>query len=112
MGSLGEPIEELAIGAVRVIVRYGCVRRDQYELLASQPFPAELEDRLAALGTRRGSPTLYTVDVEGVHQLTVAPARGRLVIMPRLRVERAAQRAAAVAVAELVAAALTDAARG
>lgn len=106
MSSLGEPIEEFAIGAVRVLVRHGCVRRDQYELLTAQPLPAELSERLAALGKRRGTPILYTVDVEGVHQLTVAPARGRLVIMPRLTVDRAAQRASAVAVAELIAAML------
>ncbi len=90
------------MGPVRVIVRYGCVRRDQYELLCERPFPDSLKARLSSLGVLRGSPILYTVDVEGTHQLTVAPRRGRMVIMPRLTVERPAQRHSALAVARIL----------
>lgn len=111
MPSFGDPMEELLVGPVRVIVRYSCVRRDQYDLLTPQPFPAPLNDKLAALGVRRGTDVLYTIDVAGVHQLTVAPERGRLVIMPRLSTPRDAQRAAAIAVAELIAESLSAAGR-
>jgi hypothetical protein len=103
MSSFGDQIDEFQVGPVRVIVRYSCVRRDQYELLAQTEFPAELQARLAAHGTLRGTPVLYTVDVTGTHQLTVAPRRGRLVIMPRLTVERPQQRESALAVANLIA---------
>lgn len=111
MPSFGDPMEELAVGPVRVIIRYSCVRRDQYDLLTSQPFPSALNDKLAALGVRRGNDVLYTVDVPGVHQLTVAPERGRLVIMPRLSTPRDSQRAAAIAVAELISEALSASGR-
>lgn len=100
MSLLAPPIEELWIGPVRVVVRYGCVRRDQYELLTTEPFPASLRQHLEPLGVIRGSAVLYTVDVANTHQLTVAPARGRMVIMPRLSVERAQQRQSALAIAE------------
>jgi hypothetical protein len=109
MPSFGEQIDEFTVGTVRVLVRYGCTRRDQYELRNEQPFPDALRERLAVRGVVRGTSALFTVDVAGVHQLTVAPASGRLVIMPRLSTGRAAQRAAAVEVAELVAQTLAEA---
>ena len=37
------------------------------------------------------------------HQITVAPERGRMVIMPRLSVERAEQRHSVLAIADLLA---------
>lgn len=90
------------VGPVRVVVRYGCVRRDQYEILTPAPFPRSLKNRLAELGVVRGSPVLFTVDVPATHQLTVAPERGRMVIMPRLSVEREQQRQSALAVVQIL----------
>jgi hypothetical protein len=109
MATSGEQIEEFSVGCLRVVVRYGCVRRDQYEILAPRPFPDSLRLRLGELGTLRGTPVLYTVDVAGTHQLTVAAARGRIVIMPRLSTERPAQRTSALAVARLADAELATA---
>lgn len=105
MSAFGDLVDEYVIGAVRVYVRYGCVRRDQYEL-RSAPLPPQLRDELAQNGTVRGSEVLYVVDVEGVHQITVAPARGRVLVMPRLSRERAEQRRAADGVAAIVDASL------
>ncbi len=102
MSNLPPPLAELVVGCVRVLVRYGCVRRDQYELLAPGTLPAALRQRLAIDGTLRGTDALYTVDVPARHQITVAPLRGRIVVMPRLMVDRTEQRQQALALAELV----------
>jgi hypothetical protein len=42
------------------------------------------------------------IDVPGTHQITVAPERGRVVIMPRMMLERPQQRAAAMEVAGVI----------
>lgn len=102
LSNLSPPLAELMVGCVRVLVRYGCVRRDQYELLTPHALPAALRQQLAHQGTLRGSDVLYTVDVPARHQITVAPAKGRIVVMPRLQLERAAQRQHALALAALV----------
>ncbi len=103
MSTLSTPIEEFQVGPIHVVVRYGCVRRDQYELLSQSAFPRTLKPRLAELGQVRGSDVLYTVDVPATHQITVAPECGRMVIMPRLSVERASQRHSVLVIAELLA---------
>lgn len=78
-----------------------------YELSAPPPLPSSLRASLGSLGSLRGTDVLYVVDVPGTHQITVSPATGRIVIMPRLTTERGAQRASALSVAELVAAHIT-----
>ena len=103
MSRLPPPIEEFQVGPIQVVVRYGCVRRDQYELLTQSAFPRTLKPKLAELGQVRGTDVLYTVDVPATHQITVAPERGRMVIMPRLSVERAEQRRSVLAIADLLA---------
>lgn len=103
MSTLPTPIAELQVGPIQVVVRYGCVRRDQYELLTQSAFPRTLKPKLAELGQVRGTDVLYTVDVPATHQITVAPERGRMVIMPRLSVERAEQRRSVLAIADLLA---------
>lgn len=99
----GELIGELAIGPVRVIVRYSCARRDLYELSAPAPLPGALRDRMAALGALKGTEALYVVDMPGSQQITVSPRSGRVVIMPRLLRTRDEQREAALQIAELMA---------
>ena len=102
MSTLPTPIAEFQVGPIQVVVRYGCVRRDQYELLTQSAFPRTLKPKLAELGQVRGTDVLYTVDVPATHQITVAPERGRMVIMPRLSVERAEQRRSVLAFADLL----------
>lgn len=103
MSTLPTPIAEFQVGPIQVVVRYGCMRRDQYELLTQSAFPRTLKPKLAELGQVRGTDVLYTVDVPATHQITVAPERGRMVIMPRLSVERAEQRRSVLAIADLLA---------
>ena len=103
MSTLPTPIAEFQVGPIQAVVRYGCVRRDQYELLTQSAFPRTLKPKLAELGQVRGTDVLYTVDVPATHQITVAPERGRMVIMPRLSVERAEQRRSVLAIADLLA---------
>jgi len=103
LSTLPTPIAEFQVGPIQVVVRYGCVRRDQYELLTQSAFPRTLKPKLAELGQVRGTDVLYTVDVPATHQITVAPERGRMVIMPRLSVERAEQRRSVLAIADLLA---------
>jgi hypothetical protein len=98
----GDLIDSYAVGAVRVVVRYGCAQRDQYELRVEGALPAALKESLARSGQLRGSDILYVIEVEGVHQITVAPAQGRIVVMPRLARDRASQRRAADDLATLV----------
>lgn len=102
MSAFGEPVDSFEVGPVRVTVRYGCVRRDQYELVYGAPLPEALRERLAAHGALRGSAALYVVDVPERCQITVAAQQGRVVIMPRLSLDRPAQRTAALEVAELM----------
>src|SRR5688572_9298816 len=42
----GDRIDELTVGAVRVVVRYSCVRRDMYELSAPAPLPPSLRVKM------------------------------------------------------------------
>src|SRR5690349_14340972 len=103
MQKYGDPVDELSVGPVRVVVRYSCARRDMYELKAPAPLPGALRASLTELGALRGTDVLYVVDVAQTHQITVAPATGRIVIMPRLTAPRDKQRASALEVASLVA---------
>ncbi|APR80003.1 Hypothetical protein A7982_05350 [Minicystis rosea] len=100
--SFGEVLERLSVGMVSVTRRYGCVRRDQYELTAPRPFPAALRDRLAARGSIKGSAALYVLDVQEAFQLTVAPLSARALLMPRLSTEPPFQRSAALEMAALL----------
>ncbi|MFT3765199.1 MAG: hypothetical protein QM820_06740 [Minicystis sp.] len=100
--SYGEVLEQISVGVVSVTRRYGCIRRDQYELTAPRPFPAALRERLAARGTIKGSPALYVLDIPEAFQLTVAPAAARAVLMPRLSTDPPFQRTAALEVAMLL----------
>lgn len=85
---------------MQVRVSHSCVRRDVYELLVTPPISGAALDWLRERGvTKVDSPALLIVDVAGVHQLTVAPALGKVVAMPKLATERPAQREAAIAVA-------------
>lgn len=100
--SHGEVLERFHVGAVAVTRRYGCIRRDQYELTAPEPFPEGLRERLAARGTIQGSAVLYVLDIPEAYQLTVAPRAARAVLMPRLSTEPPFQRTAAVEIATLL----------
>ncbi len=105
MPAPGDTVDEFRIGAVEVTVRHSCIRRDLYELRRGEALPATVVARLRERGeVRVDSPALLIVEVSGVHRLTVAPATGRVVIMPKLATERPEQREAALAVAELLAA--------
>jgi hypothetical protein len=104
----GELVEELELGALTVVVRHSCIRRDLYELSSKAPYGLALKERLAQRGAMRGSDALYVVEIEGVHQITVASAAGRIVVMPRIETERADQRAAVLELAELIASTRDD----
>lgn len=83
----GDMIDEFQIGRVKVVQRYACIRRDQFEWTTSVPFPPAYRDYLAQRGTIRGSGALYVLDVPHEFQLTVAPNAGRAVFVPRLATE-------------------------
>ena len=83
----GDTIAEFFIGRVKVVQRYACIRRDQFEWTTSNPFPSEFRDYLAARGPIRGTGALYILDVTHAFQLTVAPNAGRAVFVPRLATE-------------------------
>ena len=90
----GELLDRFAIGALEVRVTRSCARRDLYDARAPGPLPLALRDALAGRGTLAGTDALWIVDVPGVHRVTVSAASGRIVILPRMEPERAAQRAA------------------
>jgi hypothetical protein len=100
----GDVVDELRVGALSITVKHSCIRRDVYDMTLGRAFPAGLRAALEPLGATRGGDALYVIDVEGVHQITVAAAAGRMVVMPKLATERADQRAAAIALAEQVSA--------
>lgn len=104
----GDLVDQLEVGPLTIVVRHSCVRRDLYEILSKQPVSPALKERLLGRGTVRGSDALYVVEVPGVHQITVATAAGRIVVMPRIETERPAQRAAVLALAELIIATKSD----
>lgn len=83
----GDTIDEFQIGQVKVVQRYACIRRDQFEWTTSAPFPPAYRYYLAQRGTIRGSGALYVLDVPHEFQLTVAPNAGRAVFVPRLATE-------------------------
>lgn len=93
------PLETLREGSLEVRVWPGCTRREHYELLRGAPLEALARDTLWALGSARGTAALFVVDVEGRYQLTVAPALGRVVLVPRMSRTRAQQREDALSLA-------------
>jgi hypothetical protein len=103
MAEYGDLIDELRVGPLTVQVKHSCVRRDLYEIHTPAPLPAEVRSCLARYGTMRGTDRLYVVEVPEVHQITVAPAAGRVVIVPRMQPARTEQRRAATAVARQIA---------
>jgi hypothetical protein len=98
----GDVLEVLEVGRVALTRRYGCIRRDQYELRAPEPFPEALREALAARGSIRGNAALYVLDVPHSFQLTVAPRAGRALLVPRLSSNAAAQRRDALEVAAVL----------
>ena len=83
----GDTIAEFFVGRIKVVQRYACIRRDQFEWTTLLPFPSEFRDYLAERGPIRGSGILYILDVTHAFQLTVAPNAGRAVFVPRLATE-------------------------
>jgi len=98
----GAILETLQVGALEVRVTRSCARRDLYDLRAGRPLPSALREELSARGAASGSALLWIVDVPGVHRITVAPATGRVVVLPRMEPERPAQRAAALELAQWI----------
>jgi hypothetical protein len=83
----GDTIDVFHVGRVKIVQRYACIRRDQFEWTTSAPFPSAFRDYLATRGTVRGSAALYILDVPHAFQITVAPNAGRAVFVPRLATE-------------------------
>lgn len=88
----GDTIDTFDVGSVKVVQRYACIRRDQFEFTASKPFPAIFRDYLLNRGAVRGTGALYILDIPLAFQLTVAPNAGRAVFVPRLSTELAWQK--------------------
>jgi hypothetical protein len=85
--------EPLVVGALRVEVTRSCARRDLYDLRLGRPIDPALREALAPWGSLQGSAALWVVDAPGRYRITVAPAAGRVVILPRMEPSRAEQRA-------------------
>ncbi|HRI68041.1 MAG TPA: hypothetical protein PK156_27580 [Polyangium sp.] len=83
----GHTIAAFHIGSIKVVQRYACIRRDQFEFTTLSPFPAAFRDYLVTRGPVRGSSVLYILDIPGEFQLTVAANAGRAVFVPRLATE-------------------------
>jgi hypothetical protein len=83
----GDTIDQFEIGRVKIVQRYACIRRDQFEWTTTIPFPPAFRDYLAQRGTIRGTGPLYILDLPHAFQLTVAPDAGRAVFVPRLATE-------------------------
>lgn len=98
-----DPLSEFSVGPVQVMVRQGCTRRDQYDVRVPGGFPPAVVEKLRSLGPCSGTDLLFTVEVERKHQLTVAPTRGRLLIVPRMTLGREEQRSHALFVIDLIA---------
>ncbi|MDC3957313.1 hypothetical protein [Polyangium jinanense] len=98
--SYGEILDVIDVGRVRITRRYGCIRRDQFELVTKEPFPSAFRDWLASRGELRERPALYVIEVPGAYQLTVAPRAGRAILMPRLATDLTWQARAAREIAE------------
>jgi hypothetical protein len=100
--AFGETLDVVDVGRVQVTRRYGCTRRDQFELRTPGPFPEGLRDWLAGRGALRETPALYVLDVPGGYQLTVAPRAGRALFVPRMSTELEWQRSTALEIARAV----------
>jgi hypothetical protein len=83
----GDTIDAFDIGSIKIVQRYACIRRDQFEFTAVKPFPLAFRDYLGNRGPVRGNGALYILDVPLAFQLTVAPNAGRAVFVPRLSTE-------------------------
>lgn len=83
----GDTIDEFYIGRIKVVQRYACIRRDQFEWSTERPFPPAFREYLGQRGPIRGSAVLYILDIPEKYQLTVAPNAGRAVFVPRLSTE-------------------------
>lgn len=99
VASFGEVLDRIELCHVAITRRYGCIRRDQYELTAHHPFPATFRDWLESRGVLRQTGALYVLDAQSRYQLTVAPAAGRALLVPRLSLDLSLQREAALEVA-------------
>lgn len=103
MVSHGELVADFFEGSVAIFVRHSCIRRDLYELKATAPLDEHVVQRLRERGqVQADGAALVIVDVPGVHRLTIAPALGRVVAMPKLATERPDQRQAAIEVARVI----------
>lgn len=85
--SFGDVLEEIALRHVKIIRRYGCIRRDHYELKTDAAIPDGFRDYLATLGALQQTKTLVILDVPGAYQLTLAPLAGRMMVVPRLALD-------------------------
>ncbi|MDI1482435.1 hypothetical protein [Polyangium sp. y55x31] len=98
--SYGQVLDVVDVGRVRITRRYGCIRRDQFEIVTKEPFPPAFRDWLTSRGELRERPALYVIEVPGAFQLTVAPRAGRAILMPRLATDLTWQAKAAREIAE------------
>ena len=98
--SYGQVLDVAFVGRVQITRRYGCIRRDQFEIVTKEPIPPAFRDWLASRGEVRERPALYVLDVPGAFQLTVAPRAGRAILMPRLATDLTWQAKAAREIAE------------
>jgi hypothetical protein len=80
----GDTIDVFHIGRIKIVQKYACIRRDQFEWTTDGPFPESFRQYLAERGPLRGSAVLYILDIPEEFQLTVAPKAGRAVFVPRL----------------------------
>jgi hypothetical protein len=92
----GDNIDVFHIGRLKVVQRYACIRRDQFEWTTNGSFPESFRAYLALRGPIRGGAALYILDIPNEFQLTVAPMAGRAVFMPRLSTDLAWQKNVAV----------------
>ncbi|MBL8684711.1 MAG: hypothetical protein JNK05_36380 [Myxococcales bacterium] len=83
----------LQIGSLSVSVTRSCVRRDLYDLTVGRALDAALRGELERWGAVRGPPNLWVIDVPQRHRITIAPAIGRVVILPRIERSRDEQSA-------------------
>lgn len=83
----GDIVDVFHIGRIKIVQRYACIRRDQFEWTAEGPFPESFRQYLAERGSLRGNAVLYILDIPEQFQLTVAPKAGRAVFVPRLATE-------------------------
>jgi len=99
----GTVIDEFDVGDVHIVVRYGCTRRDQYDLRVPEPIAQHVRDALMQRGDAKDLGTLVVIEVPGVHQITAATERGRVVILPRMTRDRSLQRDDMLVVARILA---------